>query len=336
MSATNSSGRSSSTKNRILTALQKAGSGFVSGEALSRELDISRAAVWKAINSLREDGYVIKAVTNRGYRLLVPEETLTEESIRSSLPSRYGDLKIELFDTLDSTNLRARQLASEGAAHGTTVIALQQTAGRGRLGRSFFSPRQGLYLSIIVRPDFDLSRYATATAAAAVAVSTAIDSVCGVRTGIKWVNDIYCDGRKVCGILTEGITDFETGQIEALIVGIGVNTGSGDFPAALADTAGVLSGSYSRSQLAAEIISGTLDLISCDKNSTFIESYKQKSIVIGKDIQVYKGRYRLSPDDELQGIPAKAIDIDDDGRLVVQYGDGSREALSSGEITIRL
>ena len=326
----------STTKDLVLKALRGANGGFVSGEALSCDLNVSRTAIWKAIKSLREEGYIIKAITNKGYRLIEGGDTITAEHIRDFLPSEYKDIDIEVYDTLDSTNMKARQLAADGAGHGTVVLALQQTAGRGRLGRSFFSPREGLYLSIIIKPTFDLSRIAAVTTAAAVAVAEAVEKVCGKTAGIKWVNDIYCDGKKVCGILTEGITDFETGRIETLIVGIGVNTSVKDFPKELLDTVGAVEGDYSKAHLAAEIIAGTLHFIGHQENSIFIESYKQRSIVLGRDIKVYKGKYAISPEEELTGIPAKALDIDNAGRLIVQYEDGTREALSSGEISIRL
>ena len=192
-----------------------------------------------------------------------------------------------------------------------------------------------LYNSII-KPSFALDRAAAVTTAAAVAVAEAVEKVCGKQAGIKWVNDIYCDGKKICGILTEGITNFETGRVETMIIGIGVNTTVKDFPEELLDIAGAVEGNYSKAQLAAEIIAGTLRFIGDQENSTFIDSYKQRSIVLGRDITVYKGRYLTSPEKDLSGIPAKALDIDNAGRLIVQYENGTREALSSGEISIRL
>ena len=213
---------------------------------------------------------------------------------------------------------------------------MQQTAGKGRLGRSFFSPREGIYLSIIIKPTFDLSRSILVTAAAAVAVAEAVECVCKQKTEIKWVNDVYLKGKKICGILTEGITDFETGQIDALVIGIGVNTTVKGFPDNILNTVGAVEGDYSKAALAAEIISKTLHFTENLEKRTFVNSYKQKSLVIGKDIRVYKGRYNISPEDELPGLPAKAIGIDDDGCLIVLYPDGQKETLSTGEISIRL
>lgn len=325
-----------STKDSVLQALTESKNSFISGEELSKKLDVSRTAVWKAIRTLREEGYPIEAVTNKGYKLMPDKWMITEDSLTLSLPARYKNNRIYIYDTLDSTNIRAKQLALENAPHGTVVIARQQTAGRGRLGRSFFSPREGIYISIIVRPDFDLAKSVLVTSAAAVAVAESIESVCGIDAKIKWVNDIYADNKKVCGILTEGITDFETGQIESLIIGIGVNTTVKDFPEELLEIAGAVEGDYSKSALTASIITRTLDLMDSIESRDFISSYREKSLVIGKSVKVFKGVYKSLPEEELEARPARVLDIDDNGCLVVLYSDGTRESLTSGEITVRL
>ena len=324
------------TKDLVLEALQRSGENYLSGEALSEELGISRTAVWKAIRILRDEGYTIKAVTNRGYRLIHEEDVITEKSLREHLFTRYKNNRLYIYDTLDSTNNRAKQLALENASHGTTVIAMQQTAGKGRLGRSFFSPREGIYLSIIIKPTFDLSKSVLVTAAASVAVAQAIESVCGRQAQIKWVNDVYLDGKKICGILTEGITDFETGHIESLVIGIGVNTSVKDFPDELRDTVGAVDGEYSRAALAAEIISRTLKFAENIESREFIREYRDRSMVIGKNVTVYKGIYSISPEKELEGRSAKVLGIDDDGGLEVIYADEKRELLPSGEISVRI
>ena len=324
------------TKDLVLEALQRSGENYLSGEALSEELGISRTAVWKAIRILRDEGYTIKAVTNRGYHLIHEEDVITEKSLREHLFTRYKNNRLYIYDTLDSTNNRAKQLALENAPHGTTVIAMQQTAGKGRLGRSFFSPREGIYLSIIIKPTFDLSKSVLVTAAAAVAVAQAIESVCGRQAQIKWVNDVYLDGKKIGGTLTEGISDFETGHIESLVIGIGVNTSVKDFPDELRDTVGAVDGDYSRSALAAEIISRMLNFAENIESREFIQDYRKRSMVIGKNVTVYKGVYSVAPEKELEGMPAKVLGIDDDGGLEVIYTDGKRETLTSGEISVRL
>ena len=324
------------TKDAVLQALQNSEGAFLSGEELSNKLSVSRTTVWKAIKALREEGHPIEAVTNRGYMLMSDSWTITEDSLRACLPTRYKNLDLHIYDTIDSTNLKARQLAMDGAPHGTVVLAKQQTSGRGRLGRSFFSPREGIYLSIVIKPDFDVSKSVLVTSAAAVAVANAIEKVCGLESKIKWVNDGYIDGKKVCGILTEGISDFETGQIEHLILGIGINTTVKDFPAELLATAGAAEGTYSKSALAAETITQALGYIEDLDSASFLPAYKEKSLVIGKTVTVYQGRYKVNPEDEITGVPARVLDIADDGGLIVLYADGHQEKLVSGEISIRI
>lgn len=323
------------TKDSVLQALQKNRGQYLSGEELSTSLDVSRTSVWKAIKTLRGEGHHIEAVTNKGYMLIADNRLITESGVREGLSAANKEVPVYVYDSIDSTNLQARRLMMEGAHEGLVVIARQQTAGRGRLGRGFYSPREGIYLSVVIRPDFDLSKSVLITSAAAVAVCEAIEAVAGKEARIKWVNDVYVNDRKVCGILTEGITDFETGRIEYLIIGIGLNTDVSNFPEDLRKIAGAVEGDYSASELAGAIASRTLDY-ACDIEArTFIEPYRKRNIVIGKDVTVYKGRYKVSPEDELEGLAAKVLDIDDDGRLIVEYADGSRDTLSSGEITLR-
>lgn len=323
-------------KDSVLHTLTERKGDFHSGEELSHRLNVSRTAIWKAINALRQEGYPIEAVTNKGYMLMQDSWLITEESLRLCLPVKYRKNPLHIYDTLDSTNIRASQLALENAPHGTIVMARQQSGGRGRLGRSFFSPREGIYLSLIIKPSFDLGKAVLVTSAAAVAVVESVESVCGITAGIKWVNDVYANGKKICGILTEGITSLETGQIESLVIGIGINTTLHGFPPELLDTVGAVEGNYSKSALAGSVISRTLDLAETIEERAFINTYRRKSLVIGKTIQVYKGTYQVNPTDEIPSRTAQALDIDNNGGLIVRYGDGIQETLTSGEISIRL
>ena len=373
-------------KDSVLQALLQNRNNYISGEKLSEELGVSRAAVWKAIRSLREAGYRVDAVTNRGYCLLDRQALLSAEEIRRFLPAKYRGNKIYVYEVLDSTNNKARQIAVGGSSdtvgsfhdavggssdtvrgssdamgvfsntasvsanangsrehasagvHGTVVAALQQTAGKGRLGRGFFSPTEGVYLSIIVKPDFDLSKSVLVTVATAAAVAEAVDEICGQKqeTMIKWVNDVYLNGGKICGILTEGITDFESGQIDHLVIGIGINTSLEGFPEELLQTAAAVEGDYSRSELAAGIICRVLDYLENIEDRTFMDTYRKKSFLVGRDVHVFKGTYRKDPAKELSGIPARVLGIDENGGLQVIYTDGSRETLTTGEVTIRI
>ena len=317
------------TKDAVLQALQNSEGAFLSGEELSNKLSVSRTTVWKAIKALREEGHPIEAVTNRGYMLMSDSWTITEDSLRACLPTRYKNLDLHIYDTIDSTNLKARQLAMDGAPHGTVVLAKQQTSGRGRLGRSFFSPREGIYLSIVIKPDFDVSKSVLVTSAAAVAVANAIEKVCGLESKIKWVNDVYIDGKKVCGILTEAGADIESGQLEWLVVGIGLNltATAEDFPPELTAKAGSLypggPAPVSRAALAGAI---GRELLALCPGFACLDEYRARCFVPGHWVTVCTGTETYA---------AQALSIDDAGRLVVQREGGRTEALRCGEVTIR-
>lgn len=195
-------------KSRLLELLEQHKGETLSGEDIGRELSCTRAAVWKAVNSLRQEGYPIEAGPNKGYMLARESNLISAEGIRLFLEDPQVEIKI--FDAISSTNLEARQLAVSGmAGHGSFVVAMEQTAGRGRRGREFYSPKgNGIYLSVILEPKGTLEGSLLITTAAATAVYKAVKEVCGVKLGIKWVNDLYKDNRKVCGILTEAVTDF--------------------------------------------------------------------------------------------------------------------------------
>ena len=326
-------------KDSVLEALQNNRDRYISGEDLSGQLGVSRAAVYKAVKALRSEGYEIDAVTNRGYMMPSEGTAVSEEAVRNGLPANLRNMNLFVYDVIDSTNLEARRLLLDEKANApAVVIARQQTAGRGRLGRGFYSPRDGLYLSIVIKPDFDISKSSLVTVAAAAATSEAIDALCGCSTEIKWVNDIYLDGKKVCGILTEATTDFETGQIDSLIIGIGINTSEKSFPPELTGIAGSISAEglngHEKSLLAASI---TEKVLRYTKDlSGFMDSYRRRSMVIGREITVYTGTYRKDPTQELGGRSAFALEIDDAGGLVVEYEDGTRQTLTSGEVSIRL
>ena len=326
-------------KDAVLEALEHNRDTYISGEELSRELGVSRAAVSKAVKALRSAGYEIDAVTNRGYMMPSEGIAISEEAVRNALPSHLRDMALFVYDITDSTNLEARRFVlGENPSAPAVFIARQQTAGRGRLGRGFFSPKDGLYLSIVIRPTFDMSRASQVTVAAAAATSESIDEICGCSSRIKWVNDIYVNNKKVCGILTEATTDFETGQIDSLIIGIGINTSDKSFPPELADIAGSVSEEdltgHEKAQLAASIIEKVLRYTK--ELSGFMDSYRSRSLVIGRRITVYTGTYRKDPTQELGGRPARALGIDDAGGLMVEYEDGTRQTLTSGEVSIRL
>lgn len=324
-----------STKNQIFRLLMEHRGESVSGQTLGTTLGISRAAVWKGISALRKDGYPIEAITNKGYRLSGTEDYLSGEEISALLDPAGPTLEIRIFDTLESTNKTAKEVALTEPNHNIVILANQQTAGRGRLGRDFYSPESaGLYMSILFRPPFDMSQSILVTTAAAVAVVRAIEELRPMNLSIKWVNDIYLKDKKICGILTEAISDFETGRIGYVVLGIGVNCYDVSFPKELTGIAGNLGGGFSRNQLAAEIINQWNMLLPGLEDRSFLDEYRQRSSVLGKEVLIFP-----SGDRESEGILAQALSIDDDGGLVIRYLAGPKfgltETLSGGEVSIR-
>ncbi|MBQ7371079.1 MAG: biotin--[Blautia sp.] len=318
-------------KSRLLQILEQHKGEILSGEGLAEELDCTRAAVWKAVKALREEGYQIEAGPNRGYMLTKENNRLSEEGIRLFL--HHPEVFVKLYKETASTNQAAKQAVLQGeAGHGGFVLAESQSAGRGRRGRSFFSPAgSGLYLSVILEPAETLQESLLLTTAAAAAVYRAVERVCGISLDIKWVNDLYKNGKKFCGILTEAITDFESGEIQYAIVGIGLNlfeTADG-FPEELREIAGALYDSESdasgidRNRLTAEIVNCLLEETEDLKLS---ELYVSHNLVPGHMIRILDGeRSRL----------AKALEICPDGRLKIEEADGRVSVLTYGEVSVR-
>lgn len=321
-----------SLKDDVLGYLEGHREESVSGESLAELFGVSRTAVWKAIKSLRDEGFNIDAGTNRGYRLAPESDILTASGIGQWILPELRD-KLVVLDETDSTNNRARELAATGAASGTVVVADRQTAGKGRMGRSFASPSgSGIYMSIVVDPEADMSRGILITTAAAVATAGAVEAVTGISLDIKWVNDLYKDTRKLCGILCEAVTDIETGGIESVVIGIGINFKAqrDAYPPEVLERMGFLYDGQvpevTRNRLAAEIANRVWTLSKNLEDRSFIEEYRRRSNVIGRDINYISGGVAH---------PARAVDIDDMGGLVIEEPDGSRRTLSSGEISIR-
>ena len=318
-------------KENVLLRLLEAQESL-SGSDLARELGVSRNAVWKAIEQLRGEGYVIEAITNRGYRISSGPEALTLPEIRRYLaPGPIGST-IEIHDELVSTNIRAKELAVQGAPHGTAVLARQQSGGRGRFGRNFFSPRgSGVYISFILRTQLPAEQAVLITSMSAVAVARAIERVSELHAGIKWVNDVYLGSRKTCGILCEAGLDFESGQMQYVVSGIGVNVGFMDFPPELEEVATSISNEcgvqVSRSRFCAELINEMNALFPQLESRAFMEEYRSRSIVVGREITVIHGKERYA---------ATAVEIDDGGSLVVRMPGGELQTLRSGEISVRL
>lgn len=321
-------------KEQVLLILQSNKGCYISGEQMAEKLYVSRNAVWKAIKALREDGFGIDAVTNKGYMLTGGGNGYTVCTIASRLTGNAADCDIHFSETINSTNTALREMAENGAAEKTVFIANEQTEGRGRRGNTFFSPADsGIYMSILIRPDFSVDKSAYITTAAAVSAVRAIKKATGLNPQIKWVNDIMLDGKKICGILTEGVTDFESGGLRYAVVGLGVNVTmpDGGFPVHLTDIAASL---YSKSavmndircEIAAEILNSFFDIYGKNGMCSCLAEYKSYSCVLGKRIRIVSGN------DEYYGT---AVDIDENAKLIIKDDKGNLSALSSAEVSIR-
>ena len=318
---------------RVQEALQAAEGAYLSGQELSRTLGISRAAVWKAVEVLRRQGYDIEARTGRGYRLVGVPDLLTQETVERYLIRPRDNFRV-LSET-DSTNSACRRLALEGAPDGTVVLADCQTAGRGRRGRSFQSPAgKGLFFSILWRPDCAPEQLLPLTALSAVAVCRAIRQVCGAQAQIKWPNDLVLSGRKLAGILTEMALEGESGHVSHVVVGIGVNVHQRltDFDGEVAQIATsldlALGGSVCRAQLAAALLE-EMDILRREvllAPEKWLAEYRAACLNIGKTVQLIWGEERE---------PAQALAVDDRYGLVVRHRDGRVETLRSGEVSVR-
>lgn len=319
-------------KHQILKILEENRGNTINGAKLASELFVTRSAVWKAMKALQKDGYHITAVTNKGYCLLSQNDIISEESIRPYLKDAAVGFALEVRQQVTSTNTLAKEMAAKGAREGTVLIATEQTQGRGRMGRTFYSPQSsGIYFSIILRPKLSLEDSLLITTVTAVAVAQAIETVAGVKAGIKWVNDIYVGEKKVCGILTEASINFESGSLEYAVVGIGINIETKDFPEDIKHIAGALfeekpEDSPITSLLVAEVLNNMAKYMNNITDPEYLEAYRTRSFLIDRDIFVLKGKDTQN---------AKAIGIDEKARLVVQYEDGRTEALNSGEVSVR-
>ena len=315
------------TKTMILNMLENNSDGFLSGEKISTDLKISRTAVSKAIQSLRDNGYEIESRKHYGYSLKTRrEDILNKETLEIAF--RNSGLAVYFLDTTASTNKDAKLLLSKGGKTPYLVTCSSQTAGRGRLGRSFSSPPGGVYFSLVLDGK-DIASPDLVTVSAAVAIAETMEKLTGIGTSIKWVNDIYIRGKKAVGILTEGIFNMEEAQLDKVVIGCGINlkTLEREFPLEVREIATSFYPDGKSPLTRSDVIAATAKRIVSIQKEDFISLYRKKCFVIGKDVYVVKGGERT---------PAYAYSIDDSAHLLVRYPDGREEALSSGEISIRL
>lgn len=321
-------------KEQVLCELELNRGKNISGTALAEKLYVSRGAIWKAVKSLRNDGYEINAVTNKGYSLSENSSILSKTGIMPFLNEKTKNkITLDIRRSVTSTNTVLKEIAHNGAKEGYVLISEQQTAGKGRMGRSFYSPNgTGIYMSVLLRPKMTIEDSLLVTTSTAVAVSRAIENLCEKKAKIKWVNDIFVDEKKVCGILTESSVDFESGRLEYAVVGIGVNISKpkDGFPDEIENTAGSFLDNTignMRCRLIAEILNELAEQMENLSSKYYLDEYKKRSFLIGRQITVIKSSGNKT---------AKAIDIDNKARLVVEYKDKTVEHLSSGEVSVRL
>jgi BirA family transcriptional regulator, biotin operon repressor / biotin---[acetyl-CoA-carboxylase] ligase len=302
----------------------------ISGEYLAAQLGLSRAAVWKRVQRLKAQGYVIEGSPRRGYRLLAVPDKLLPEEVLQGLKTRLFTGPVHHFETLGSTNDLAKELAAQGAPEGTVVVAEAQTGGRGRLGREWNSPPGvGLYVSLVLRPPLPPMELPQITLTTSVAVVRAIRRVAGVAPGIKWPNDLLFNGKKLGGILTE--METESDRIRHVVVGLGLNVNNPGFPPELAATATSLTlaagGAFSRVQLLKAWLEEFEELYERFLNQGFpeiLEEWKCCAVTLGKMVTVRQGPREIS---------GQALDVAPDGALLLRTASGETVRVTSGEIT---
>lgn len=320
-------------KKEILKLLKSNKDGFVSGGDISTSFGVSRTAIWKCINQLKDEGYEIESMSKRGYRLLSCPDKLTYEEIESSLKTEKFGRTIIHFDSLDSTNVKAKELA-EGSVDGTVVISEEQTNGKGRLGRNFISPKgKGIWMSIIMKPHIDPMKVSLLTQIAAAAVNITFSNM-KIESLIKWPNDIIINNKKVCGILTEMSSELTMVNFVVMGIGINVNVDANDFDDETSKSATSLKLEMGKKINRKILVAGILNNLEClykdyidkDDIEESISICREKSILIGREIRVIKRGI---------AIKARALELKKDGSLVVKYENEKCEALVSGEVSIR-
>ncbi len=328
-----------SVKNDVFKILDSNKDKYYSGEQIAGMLGVSRTSVWKAVKKLISEGYDIEGINKVGYCMKKGDDIISKEGIMRFLPDDMKDImNFITYKSITSTNTVLKQMASENAKEWTVLIAEQQTAGKGRMNRQFYSPKNtGVYMSILLRPKFSAVEALFITTMTAVAVADAIDELFLIDTGIKWVNDIYYNGKKICGILTEAAVNVENSKIDYAVVGIGINvkTAGCDFPDKIKDIAGSIidsdisgkSNDDLRNCLIAKISENMYKYyLKLDKHE-FMSKYIEKSILIGKEVYILSDEKRE---------PLLVTGIDDNASLIVKCKNGDIKNISSGEVSVRL
>lgn len=318
-------------KSEILEALRET-DGYVSGQDLCNKFGVSRTAVWKAIKQLKEAGYEIEAVPNKGYHIVSAPDLMNKVELESIRNTTWAGQEIYYYDVTDSTNIRAKELAEEGHPSGTLVVADCQESGRGRRGRSWDSPSgTGIFMTLLLKPEMNPNHASMLTLVAAMAVARAISKCADTEALIKWPNDIVIGGKKICGILTEMSAQFDF--INHIVIGIGINVHNEHFPEEIAETASSILLQTGKRIRRAELIEQILEqfehyyaiFMETEDLSGLVKEYNSILVNMNKSVRV------LDPKEPFEG---KAMGITKKGELIVDTWE-SRKMVSSGEVSVR-
>lgn len=319
-------------KTEILKLLRES-KDYVSGQQICEKFQVSRTAVWKVIKQLKEEGYQIEAVRNKGYRLVSLPDILSREEILSQMETCWAGQEVHYFAETDSTNIRAKQLGEAGAPHGTLVAAGKQSAGKGRRGRSWESPAdRNIYMSLLLRPEILPVKAPMLTLVMAYAVANALWEQTGLGVQIKWPNDLVINGKKICGILTEMSAEID--YINYVVIGVGINTNVTEFPQELQKTASSLQIELGKSMKRSTLIASVMkrfeeayeQFLQTEDLSGMQNEYNQLLVNCGKEVRI------LEPGGDWQ---AMALGINAEGELLVKKEDGSEVAVYAGEVSVR-
>ncbi len=317
---------------QIITLLREKGD-YVSGQELCERFDISRTAIWKRIRALEEEGYSIEAVKNRGYKLTGSPDSMQAHEVETRLHTKRMGRPVYYFDSIDSTNLYAKKLAEEGAPEGALVIADEQTAGRGRLGHNWTTPKgTAIAMTVMLRPDLPLDRIAMVTLVVGMALTKAVRELYDLPVGIKWPNDLVVNGRKLSGTLTE--MSAEITKVSYIVIGVGINANVTQFPEELKDTATSLCLELGQEVNRAELIALSMNYfeqyyeVFCKTGdlSQLKDEYNEYLLNLGRVVRV------MQPGEEFTGT---AEGIDEMGQLLVRKDDGELVSVYAGEVHVR-
>lgn len=319
-------------KSEILRILRNA-VDYTSGQELCNKLNVSRTAIWKNINILKEDGYEIDSVTNKGYMITSYPDVVTGNEIESRIGTKIIGKKIVYEETVDSTNTLARKYADKGADHGTVFVAETQQQGKGRRGRKWESPKgTGVWMSILLKPEIETVNASMLTLVAALAGVEGINECLGVDSKIKWPNDLVLDNKKICGMLTEMSTEIET--INYVIVGIGINVNTEQFPEEIDNVATSLSIQFGKKINRAGIICSVLEkfeyyyniFLETEDLSALMDIYNERLINIGKQVKLIRKN---------EEVIRVSHGINKLGELLVEDEENNIEEIMSGEVSVR-